>query len=318
MAQVSRPLLALAASALILLVLTAGIPAHTKFLALLNNAGHAPIFGLLALIVLRLVVSRRAGAFAPLPLDFLIALEITVAMGAAVEWAQFLIGRGASVVDILMDAAGATAALATTAAYRFRRSPGRYRAGLTGLTAAAVAIVLAPLVEAALAYQRRASNFPVLARFERPLDLYFIRAGGVEFQRAPIPEPWAAGRQCTALRVRLVRHDTPGFHLEEPAPDWRGYERLELDLVNSGPRSLQLMVRVHDRAHDQRHADRFNLAFTLAAESRRVVSIPLHDIEQAPDQRAMDLEQIAGMVIFERSRPAPAGAVFYLCEVRLR
>jgi len=307
------------------LVLTTGIPTGTRFLGLLNNAGHAPIFGALALIVSRLMPARGArsaaggatAGIAPGARHYLAAFGITVTAGIAVELIQSRIGRGASVMDIVMDTVGAAAALCLAAAYQFRRGTLRLRAGLIGVALVAIAVVLAPLVEGALAYARRQAMFPVIAGFERRLDLYFIEGAGAEIQRTTLPMSWAGGQLLTALQVRLGRAENPGLRLNEPAPDWRGYRRLKLDLVNPGARPLQLMIRVHDIAHDQRHEDRFNLPFTLPASSRRVLDIPLQDIANAPDRRRLDLGRVAGVVLFERSQPAPVGATFYLHQIWL-
>jgi hypothetical protein len=115
----------------------------------------------------------------------------------------------------------------------------------------------------------------------------------------------------------LARTANPGLQLFEPEPDWRGHSVLKIDLVNPGDRSLRLVVRVHDAMHDQRHEDRFNRAFTLAPGSRRVLEIPIDDIESAPRGRPLDLSRVAAIGLFEGSRPAPVGAVFYLARIWL-
>ena len=104
---------------------------------------------------------------------------------------------------------------------------------------------------------------------------------------------------------------------KKPEPDWRSYSVLKIGLVNPGDTALRLVVRVHDAHHDQRHEDRFNRAFTLEGRSQRVLEIPLADIENAPRDRRLDLSQVAAIGIFEGSRPAPVGAVFYLTRIWL-
>jgi hypothetical protein len=174
-----------------------------------------------------------------------------------------------------------------------------------------------PLVEAAVGYARRAEMFPVLAGFERASDMYFVQPSGATAERTRLPEPWAEGQAVPALALRLDRDRNPGLRFEEPAPDWRGYQRFKLEVVNPEGRALHFIVRIHDVWHDQRHEDRLNLAFTVQAGSRRVVEVPLAAIEAAPRGRRMDMSRIAGIVLFERSRPAPVGATFYLTRIWL-
>lgn len=298
------------------LVLLAGIPARNRFLGLLNNAGHAPIFGALAWINLRLIESRSP-ALRPAATSYLAAFGATLTVGAAVEGVQSLIGRDAQWVDVAMDAAGAGAALSAVLAVR----AGRHRPLLAGAFASLavflLAAVAAPVLEAWRGYRHRADAFPVLVTAERPSDLYFLSGSGSVVRRGRLPEPWAGGVDVPAVEVGLERGRNPGLRHEEPAPDWRGYRKLYLDLVNPGDQPLRLVLRVHDFWHDQRHDDRFNRAFALHPRSRRVVAVPLEDIEQAPRGRRMDMSRIAGLVLFEASGEAPVGARFYVTRVWL-
>ena len=317
-APVRTLLLVLGALALVVLVLTTSIPPRTTFLARLNNAGHALIFGALALPVLRLVVGRRPAAR---PRDYLTTFVAVLLAGTVVEFVQHFTGRDASAGDVLMDAAGASFVLCGLALWA-RPAPGKGRLtaprGLlvVGMLVSA-SVVVAPLAESALAYQRRAAIFPDLLRFDRPIDRYFLLDRGIQSRVEPLPAPWHGADDAPALRAELTRARGPGLQLFEPAPDWRGYSALKIDLVNPGDTSLRLVVRVHDAAHDQRHEDRFNRAFILAAASRRVLEIPLADIENAPRDRPLDLSRVAAIGLFEGSRPAPPGAAFYLARIWL-
>lgn len=304
-----------AGALLVALVLFAGLPPRPQFLALLNNAGHAPIFGALAWIALRLLEARRART--ALAATYATAFAVAVAIGVLVEGVQALIGRDASLGDVAMDAAGAGAVLGVTAAVGAgRRRPAVTAAGLA-VAAAGIVVVALPLVDAALAYARRAEVFPSIATFDSPRDLYFVRGSGARIDRVRLPPALAGEHSEWGLQVRLERERSPGLRHEEPAPDWRGHRVLKLDLVNPGEARLRLMLRVHDAKHDQRHEDRFNLAFTLQPHSRRVLEVPLEAIAEAPKDRRLDLGRVAGLVLFELDRPAPVGATFYLTRIWL-
>lgn len=316
-----RIALALAACALLLtLVLVTALPPRNHFIALLNNAGHAPIFGAVAWLTLQWLPQRERGPLAA-TLRLFIAFAVAIALGAAVEGLQFLMGRGASHEDVLMDAAGAAFVLCLLALRQQRNAtagaPAAGRRLLHAGALCAAAVVIAPLAGAAHAYFERQRVFPELVRFDGARALYFLEGGGASLSIAGLPGPWAAGRPQAALRVRIGREHTPGLRVNEPVPDWRGYRMLVLELVNPGRAPLQLTVRVHDAAHDQRHEDRFNRVYVLEAGSRREIHIALEDIARAPIGRRLDLARVTGLGLFESSGRAPVGAELYVLRIGL-
>jgi len=313
-------LLLLSGIALVALVLTTGLPSRTRFLALLNNAGHALIFGLLAWIGLRL----RA-AFRPTPppvlRDYIGILCAVILIGGVTELIQFATGRGASFDDVLMDTAGATFALCLSAlrarSRRHTREPPRQRRMLVAGALLSATIVAAPLTHATVAYVIRRAEFPEILYPDAPLALYFVQAGGTDIEIVPLPERWSEGPSRNALRVTTRRTRTPGVSIIEPEPDWREYSALTVDVVNPEARPLHLMVRVHDTAHDHRHEDRFNRAFVVPPATRSRIEISLTEIASAPKDRVLDLSRVAGVVIFERSPEVPVGTSFYIVRVAL-
>ena len=82
-----------------------------------------------------------------------------------------------------------------------------------------------------------------------------------------------------------------------------------LDLTNPGDRPLELSLRIHDVRHDQEYSDRFNWRITLPAQSRETIRVPLAAVRNAPRGRQMDLEHIAGLLLF-RTGPERADVVY--------
>ncbi|HEY8508650.1 MAG TPA: VanZ family protein [Steroidobacteraceae bacterium] len=314
-------LLLLFAAALITLVLAANLPSSTRYMRLLNDAGHAPVFGALAWIGLRLAGSIERWAKAGAARYFAVFAAVTT-IGILVEVVQSLIGRDATAADVLTDAAGAACVLFAFAfCERGRDSQGAIRASRAWLLAGALgaaATIAAPLARGALAYAEREAAFPHLIRFGHPLSLYFVETHGVRLNAEPLPARWANEADDPALRVQIERRETPAVMLVEPKADWSGYELLALGIINPGPRALQLTLRVHDQEHNQRHDDRFNMRFVVAPASARDIAIPLEEIAQAPRNRSMDLTHIAGVVLFESSANAPVGDAFYITHLTLR
>jgi hypothetical protein len=304
--------------ALVALVLFASLPPWPKIWAVLNDSAHAPVFGLLALTLLTLL--RTSSHRSPVPLA-LAAFAATVLLGIAVEWVQGLIGRDSSWKDVGTDALGAACALGLAGwapilgLDRFHTAVGRRTA--LGIALLSGALILLPIVESGLAYARRAMQFPVIARFDSTLDLYFAKAQYADGTLAPLPAPWARAGDRDSLRIVSAAGEWPGFAISEPEPDWRGYRALNVDVTNPDGEPLQLTVRVHDVQHDQRQEDRFNRTFAVDPWARRILSIPVADIASAPAGRPLDLQRVAGVIVFASGSKLPAGRAFYLTRIWL-
>lgn len=307
----------LAAAALVALVLFGKLPPWPKYWVVLGNAAHAPVFGLLAvicLLVLAALTRSRSTWLVPL------ALLITLGGGIAVEWLQTFVGRDSSWDDVVTDALGAACVLAFVMWQQGfgMPSPGR----LTRILAPLVVIVCAaailyPLAEAAAAYARRASQFPVIAQFDSPLDLYFVSDVGAVATRGHLPDMWRTATDSESLRVLVANEPYPGVAFTEPASDWSAWSTLKLDITNPDARPLDLNVRVHDIAHKQHYDDRFNRRFVVEGSTRTTISIPLQDIQQGPKSRPLDLEGIAGVIVFTDGPSATFGRQFYLTRIWL-
>jgi len=191
--------LLLVAGALIALVLGVSLPSWPKILGVLNNAAHAPVFGVVALIILRLIREWRRSVAARAS-DYALAFLVAVGVGGLVEVAQAFVGRDASFEDLGTDALGAGCALGLTAAFDRQlwkartRSTGRAAVAAVGLLAGLGALL--PVGQAAIAYTDRAMAFPVVLRFSSSDDLYFISSGTARLSLQPLPA-WR-----TSLMVR--------------------------------------------------------------------------------------------------------------------
>lgn len=311
--------LAAAALGLLGLILTTSLPQRPHYLALLNDAGHAPVFLGLAWVLLALL-DRRVAEW-PAAWRYLGAFCAAVAAGALVEVVQAFMERESSLGDLLMDAAGAGGVLSGVALWRGRTPPARRSAlgsaGLIAGIAVAGAIVAAPLVHGAAAYSRRADWFPVIASFEAASDLYFVAPINAELERIALPPAYAEVPDEPALKVAFIDTSYPGVQLWEPEPDWRGYRVLRVDVVNPGDAPLRLGLRIEDAAHNQDYEDRFNFSADMPAASRQVLSIAVDDIASGPRHRPLDLGAVARLAVFEGSGAATVGRAFYLSRVWL-
>jgi VanZ family protein len=301
-------------------VVFAPVPGATRWIRTLHNSAHAPIFGCVSLLVLLVARSHPRLQSLGLVGQYVLALVAAFALGVLAELLQIPAGRDASFEDALHDTIGALAFLGIFAAIdaRIRSVPQntaiRFAAAVVGLVS--LGIAAAPVTRAAIKYQQRDERFPVLTDFSQRYDRYFILQQFSEFSPVTMPAPWARAKDESAMRVRLLDGPYPGMNFIEPVPDWSGYSTLAVDLTNPTPMNLQLILRVHDVEHNNHPEDRFGKRFELPAGRREVLRIRLQDIAAGPKTRRLDLQRVAGLIIFRAEHSPPAGEL-YLSRVWL-
>lgn len=249
----------------------------------LESFGHPLMFGWLAHLVFVRLRMRKQG---PWPWLYLQILAGALLFGLATEAAQALIGRDSSWADLRMDMLGAAFALSLHARQEFRASPARLSCTLVAIVTGGLSI--APVATTSAAYAYRSARMPVLWSAQAPMSHFFSYWQGGLF---------------------------PGLVIDEPAPDWRPYKFLELDIEGAVPGPSHVIVRVNDIAHDHRYTDRYNERFELEPGARITLRIPVERIREAPAGRTMDMGMIRSVVVFSAARHQPPQ--FTLHEVRL-
>jgi VanZ family protein len=306
----SAPLpLWLAALAVVLTVIFGDLPGEGQYMAVLQNGCHSPAFAVLSLITLALLKPR-----APSPLArAVLTVTALVLVGAATEGIQSLFGRDAELEDVANDLVGALGATSAWLYFEWRGRAGSAariaRIVVLAICASAVAWWLNPFVQCTRAYRERGAQFPVLAQFRSPRDLYFVTSRGTDTRLVPTDERPDRSGSGIALQTTLDSRPWPGFELFELMPDWRGHRLLKVDLSNPGATDLTLILRVNDRGHRGGADDRFNMGVLLPPRTRRVLSIPLVAMESSPRTRKMDLSEIDQLIVFRSGGGAPDQAL---------
>jgi len=300
------------------LVLFAELPGRPLILHSLQKLAHPMVFGAIASGLLA-IEFQRAAATRPVPAQYLRAFALATLIGAFTEVAQLFTHRDPSIRDVWLDARGAAAALAFAMTFdaRWRAIlPRAWRLASLGAGLVLVGLILTPLAWTTAGYARRGLEYPVLFAPASSLDLLFVglTAGSPELARAPTS--LARVPQEVALRVPLQTRPYAGVTLDEPSPDWSGYDRLAIDVGNAGHNDLTLHVRVHDRTHDWTVADRFNGEVRLAAGRRVTFEFPIEEIRVAPNGRHLDLSHVAGVTLYRIGPEGPRE--FWLYRVELR
>ncbi len=281
------------------------------------DAGHMPLFGLVALAVLRGLLLLTRGKQVPRPRLYLAALVVTVAIGGITEFSQYFGLRDADPFDFLRNAYGALCSLML--AYALDRQArhmwwgGRIRPAATRilLGVGALALLLAvaiPVMRVASDYLHRNAAFPAICEFDAAWQRRFAGPQDAVLTRVPAPDEWVRAThplsaETAAERDRLVGRLTfqtavyPALHLMEPYPDWSGYDRLVFDAYSELDEPVELSFRVNDIHHDQRYADRFNRTVVIHPGANRI-TFALDEIERGPRHRRMDMKHIRNATLF--------------------
>ncbi len=281
--KISIAALTVAAILLCAVVVVVEPPEHTLFWGAIFDAGHPPIFGALALLVLILLSRRRGKSIAV----YLLASAVSLGLGIATEVLQARWSTDANLGDILRDAIGIAAFLLCYAAFDRRRK----RTGFLLLAGALFVSAYIPVFATFHAYMKRNAAFPVVFDFGAPWQERFLKATGCEV----LPNG----------RLVFRTGEYPGIIIEEPFPDWTGWKQLTFRVSSSLPRPVSLVVRIDDIRHNNQYEDRFNQSFTIEP-GVNAISIPVADIGEAPRSRKFDLAHVRRILLF---LPAPKESV---------
>ena len=167
----------------------------------------------------------------------------------------------------------------------------------TGRLACVLLVLLAlwPLGCSIVDTHRARRDFPVLADFETSLELERW-SGDARRERSKAVS--LSGQY--ALKVILGTETYSGVSLNIFPRDWRAYKALEIGIYNPDQTIISMTCRIHDRIHvqgPQRFQDRFNRRYTVLPGWNRI-HIPLHDVQQAPEGRALDLSAVMAVGLF--------------------
>lgn len=303
----------LAIVALLSLLLLIRIRGDTAWLGALLNATHAPIFAVVSVFIFELLDLRTQRALSeawPGWPRIGRALAIAVALGVLIEFLQYFEGRPPSLFDVGTDLAGGVVGLAAWSVWRRGRlqPPPRGSAGgwvLATIALVALAYILWRPIEAARAYAHRAAEFPTIAEFRKPLDLYFLSGEGEAGEIAEMPAPWSRSPGEKALRIRSSVEHGAAVQILEPTADWRGYSVVAVDLTNPSSRPAGLTFRILDAHHDWSDEDRLNLPVVVPARTRTTLRVALSEVQEAPARRLMDMSAIANVMLFSQRAGHP-------------
>jgi hypothetical protein len=296
--------------ALLLLLAVGRPPDDSLAWRTVYDLGHVPLFGSIALFLLRIFRILRPPHRRPW-VDFLLALLATVVLSLASEAAQVgQPGREASVGDALNNLTGAICFLAIAASLRPRLwnaldVEGRPTARLVLVAAVlALAVALSPLVTVAWHYAMRRAAVPVVVEMGSRWQLPFISAPRATVERVQAPGQWAARSGKPVARVLFLDAAWPGVTVREPWPDWSDYATLRFDVWSELTAPVELALRVDDGNRIRDYGDRYNGSLIVMPGANEF-ALSLSTLMGAPRDRQMNLADIAQLVLFTRRPGEP-------------
>jgi VanZ family protein len=286
-----------------------GIPIPTELshsssllVSALFNFAHFPLFALVTFIVCRGLRCRT-------PKDYAVAVLVALFVSVGTEFAQTLTGsREASWSDATTDMLGALSGMGLSALVSTQRPTVALRSvGLSLVVAACVALACMPLIEPLRIHLAQRRAFPELYRGDFPGTELLVEA------LADLDDVELQPREG-ALDIKLLKGNYRGVVVWHFMSDWRGFEKLAIDIENLGDEPFPLEVQIRDRQSSLDYADRFNAVRELAPRERAVVEFKLADLEHGPADRLLRLDQISLMTLF---RAMPGSNRLSLRSIRL-
>lgn len=280
----------------------------SQLIGLMGDAVHVPLFALMAgaihLFLSQHDFSREA--------RLVVAALLSIVLAFAIELLQPYFGRSQSNVDLENGVIGSLIGACGIALY-----PARTRLAVGGFATAAVIAVLGALLPAWTewrALQLQHAQFPLLADFEKPLELTMwspIWDADPSEQLALSTSRSKNGKH--SLKVITVPGRSSGvvFRLNEMA--WRRDAVLELSVFNPG-KPFELELRVDDYQDCSKFDRRFNRSFHLAAGWNEL-ALPVAEIELTPSGRPLQIQRLDRILLF--TAPSPLRRAFYLDHLRL-
>ena len=288
-------------------------PMNGRYWNALFDLAHAPAFFLIFILVAGFLDPSSIGfssdsrALLPLtPWRLLLISGLLFFGGVTCEVAQKFVERHPSIDDIAANSVGLMAGTLYCLALRIRHRGCR----LIAIPLAALILICPSISQfqelAECARQRQ--EFPVLASFERSLELSAWTPHGGNITR---DKTWASmGSQ--SMRIESSGDRQPGAVMVWPVPDWSDYSTLKFDLFNPEASAVTVGVTISDE-HHVKHlwepSDRFNWSARLMPMEVKTISISLQDVGRSPKTRPMDLTRVSNLNIFMQN-PPPGSKLF--------
>jgi hypothetical protein len=289
-------------------------PSRTVFWDAAFDLGHACLFGVLTIATLHVVRQACPDRERPGQIGVVAALAVMAGLSELVQLLQPT--RDPSFSDMSRDVAG------IACGFLVYVNLGRHRVGWAwrSILGWAVALILAmavglPFSSVLRAYTARDRVFPRLCVLDGSVwERRFLRVGGGVL--VPAGQAIHASRFNDLALLELgPGRKYAGLALDEPFPDWRGYQQLVFTAATDHVDAVDLAIRIRDLESAGEDQDAFTETVHVTMDAQ-VFAIPLTAVESAPRNRKMNLGRIGGVAIFVAGLTRPLR--LYIGDIRLR
>ncbi len=256
------------------------------------NLGHIFYF-MFAIIALRRHLDMR---------DWPHWLTISIAVfliSIIIEYLQYGVGREQGWEEIELNLIGAWLAI-------FWLNQGGPQVWVGRIIATGLVIhQIALAAQAVLTDYRLKERMPLLTGLEMPYE--------IEWWQGPTSRSSAVARSGEfSLRVDFTTDSHSSAQLTTLPRDWSDYQQLRFHIYNPYLTPLNLTLRVTDQLNKEQpllYSDRFHLSFTVE-NGWNEVTVPLEDIQEAPTDRMLALDNISALEIFTATLREPKTIYF--------
>jgi hypothetical protein len=298
----------------IIVIFTLKLPHDTYLWREIQNTGHTPLFGIVAISILGILTALRGENTRNRLLHYLVAFIGASILGMAVEIAQIWTPGDADIWDFLRDVAGELSFLGFYMLIDSKMVPLLFGHRWRKLTILAVATLILttaiyPVASLALAYYERNHDFPQLVDFEHRWEKSFLKIRNVTWEKVDNSINWADSHGSKIAYATFYQVTYPTLFIEEPYPNWVGFDTLSFGVYSKQDTTIKLTISIEDARHNTKFEDRFNLNFKVMPGPNQI-NIPLTDIKNAPAKRKMDMSAIRAIHIFAYKPASPFGVYF--------
>ena len=253
----------------------------------LQDFTHFPLFATITAFLIALW--RHHGPVLEKALGVALAALVLI---VGVEVIQPVVGRSASIADVIIGLAGASTSVMVYLSLKARSLSGRrWLVACTGLLSCAAMV---PLMIITADWYRAVKEFPIIDSFEQKMDLgrWLTHCCEIDY----VQENATDGSSSLKLTVTGTDRDPPSIFLDDGVADWRGFSRLSVDVYVPGTENRVIWFRADDKVFPKYH-DRSQMSFEVRP-GWNTIWVDLHVFRQTPSGRLLDLGHITTFGFF--------------------
>lgn len=255
------------------------------------NSGHTFFFLLLSFFLYYQL--KKVPQFSETHIVFLSTMIVCGLLAVLIELVQGyfhnILQRESSFEDLYKDSFGIIAGLSLVA--YTRQTVVRYKLLYLFVSLVFVTFGTYSFLQISWHSIQRANALPLVTQYDANWMASFSRLHQVVLTDV------LEGQDGKRYRVRFDEGKYPGIEIIEPVHDWRSYERISFYVWSDNESDVDLMLRIHDAEHNQDYSDRYNKRFVVHPGENNI-SVDLSDIRQAPVNRELSLNNVAGLKLF--------------------